>query len=92
MIKALAYGTAILALDTPFNNEMLQKEKFGFYFSKDINSIKILIELIDNDVLRIKHMKQNSHMGITKKYDWDCITESYIEVFNSLLFDKKRKG
>lgn len=92
MIKALAYGTAILALDTPFNNEMLQKEKFGFYFSKDSNSIKSLIELMDNDISRIKFMKQNSHKGITKKYDWDCITESYIKVFNSLLFDKKRKS
>ena len=31
MIKALAYGTAILAIDTTFNNEMLQR-KIWFLF------------------------------------------------------------
>ena len=32
MIKAMAYGSAILALDTVFNKEMLQKGKFGIVF------------------------------------------------------------
>ena len=32
MIKAMAYGCAILALDTVFNQEMLQKGKFGIVF------------------------------------------------------------
>ena len=32
MIKAMAYGCAILALKTPFNNEMLQDGKYGLFF------------------------------------------------------------
>ena len=34
MIKAMAYGSAILALNTVFNNEMLQKGKYRFVFQK----------------------------------------------------------
>ena len=36
MIKAMAYGCAILALDTVFNKEMLQKGKFGLFFKNSI--------------------------------------------------------
>lgn len=85
MIKALAYGTAILALDTPFNKEMLQNGKFGLFFKKTSNSIKTLIEFSDSNKIRINTMKKKSSLGITKKYDWDFITESYISEFRSLL-------
>lgn len=34
MLKALGYGCAILALDTRFNQEMLQQGKYGWYFEK----------------------------------------------------------
>ena len=36
MIKAMAYGCAILALDTVFNKEMLQNGKFGLFFKKEL--------------------------------------------------------
>jgi glycosyltransferase involved in cell wall biosynthesis len=39
MIKAMAYGCAILALDTVFNKEMLQKGKFGLFFKKELLSV-----------------------------------------------------
>ena len=46
MIKAMAYGCSILALDTVFNQEMLQKGKFGMFFNKNFpNFIKIWTNL-----------------------------------------------
>lgn len=84
MIKALSYGTAILALDTPFNREMLQNHKFGLYFEKHPNSIKKLIEYSDLNKDIIGEMRKKSQNGITKKYSWDCITESYLNSFNDL--------
>ena len=85
LIKALAYGTAILALDTPFNKEMLQNDKFGLFFKKDFCSIKDLIEFSDYNKNDIMNMKKQSHRGITKKYDWNFITESYISEFKSVV-------
>ena len=34
MIKAMAYGCAILALNTVFNKEMLNNDSHGIYFEK----------------------------------------------------------
>jgi len=34
MIKAMAYGCAILALNTVFNKEMLNNDLYGIYFKK----------------------------------------------------------
>ena len=49
MIKAMAYGCAILALDTVFNQEMLQKEKFGLFFKKELLSITSQIEFCEKE-------------------------------------------
>ena len=85
LIKALAYGTAILALDTPFNREMLQNDKFGLFFKKESSSIRDLIEFCECNKNDIMDMKKQSHHGITKKYDWKFITESYIDEFSSVI-------
>ena len=50
MIKAMAYGCAILALDTVFNKEMLQKGKFGLCFlKKNFFSITNMIDYCDKE-------------------------------------------
>ncbi len=85
MIKALSYGTAILSLDTPFNREMLQNDKFGLFFKKNPESIKKIIEHSDANYDDIKIMKNKSHLGITEKYNWEFITNQYICEFKLLL-------
>lgn len=84
MIKALGYGTAILALDTPFNREMLQGNKFGLLFKKSVNSIRDLIEFSEKNLEIILSLRQNSFKGISKKYDWDHIVSQYLVEFKSL--------
>ena len=84
MIKALAYGTAIIALDTPFNREMLQNDKFGFLFNKKAESIAKLLNFFDNNYNIVQLLKNKSPQGILKKYNWDYIANEYISVFKSL--------
>ena len=85
MIKALAYGSAILALDTPFTREMLQGDKFGLFFKKNISSIISMINYCDKKKNLISELRSNSRQGISKKYDWEYITKQYIKTFNDLL-------
>ena len=85
MIKAMAYGCAILALDTVFNKEMLQKEKFGLFFKKERLSITNQIQYCEKEKLIIEKLRKQSINGITKKYDWDWVTRQYLEVFESLV-------
>jgi glycosyltransferase involved in cell wall biosynthesis len=84
LIKAMAYGCAILALETVFNKEMLQKEKYGLFFKKELFSIYNMIDYCEKQDILINRLRQNSHIGITNKYNWDYVTKQYLDVFKSL--------
>ena len=84
MIKAMAYGCAILALNTVFNKEMLNNDLYGIYFEKNQAAVRQQINYADQYPMKIKKLRQNSHLGITDKYNWDCITDQYLEVFRRL--------
>ena len=89
MIKAMAYGSAILALDTVFNQEMLQNGKFGLFFKKELVSVINQIHYCEKENILIDKLRQESVNGITKKYNWDFVTSEYVELFNSLVSKRK---
>ncbi len=84
MVNAMASGCAILALDTIFNQEMLQNGKYGLFFMKKIASIYNLINYCEKEEILVNNLREKSINGITKKYNWDFITEDYIQVFKTL--------
>ena len=85
MIKAMAYGCAILALDTVFNKEMLQKGKFGLFFKKDLTSVTNQIDHCEKENILMDKLRQESVNGITNKYNWDFVTKEYLDVFKTLV-------
>jgi glycosyltransferase involved in cell wall biosynthesis len=89
MIKAMAYGCAILALDTVFNQEMLQKGKFGLFFKKELISVTKQIEYCEKEKVKIDKLRQSSVNGITQKYNWDSVTSQYLGVFKTLVSQRK---
>ena len=88
MIKAMAYGSAILALDTVFSQEMLQKGKFGLFFKKDFLSVTKMIDYCENKKPTIDKLRLESLCGINEKYDWDFVAKEYLDVFNSLVAER----
>ncbi len=85
MLEALACGSAILALNTPFNQEMLQEGRYGRFFEKNAESVKLLINKVEHQPEEMQTMKEHSPKGITKKYTWDFVVDEYIKVFETLL-------
>ncbi|MDN3204154.1 glycosyltransferase [Algoriphagus sediminis] len=84
MLKALGYGCAILALDTPFNQEMLQNGKYGLYFQKSQDSVSELVSYSEENPEEMRRLIETSRQGLTEKYNWDKVTEKYIQVFEEL--------
>ncbi|WP_297338037.1 glycosyltransferase [Algoriphagus sp.] len=84
MLKALGYGCAILALDTPFNQEMLQNGKHGWYFDKNPASVKQLVEKAEGEADRMDQLRKTAQSGLTQKYNWDYVADQYLEVFKEL--------
>jgi glycosyltransferase involved in cell wall biosynthesis len=84
MLKALGYGCAILALNTPFNQEMLQNGNHGWYFEKDNNAIAQVVAAAESRAEDLSELRKTARQGLTEKYSWDRVTEQYIEVFKRL--------
>jgi glycosyltransferase involved in cell wall biosynthesis len=84
MLKALGYGCAILALDTPFNQEMLQNGKHGWYFQKNPESIRVIVEQAENSPVQLEELRSTARTGLTQKYNWDHVTDQYLEVLTAL--------
>jgi len=90
MLKALGYGCAILALDTAFNLEMLQNGMHGWYFSKNHESVSALISKAEKSPDDLDRLRITAREGLTQKYNWDHVTDQYLEVFEKL--KRGRKG
>jgi glycosyltransferase involved in cell wall biosynthesis len=85
MLKALGYGCAILALNTPFNQEMLQNGKHGWYFPKEVLAIEGLVNESEAKPEKMDELRSTARTGLIQKYNWDHVTEQYLEVFRSLV-------
>lgn len=84
MLKAMAYGCAILALDTRFNREMLENGRFGLFFEKNADSLARLMQRVENEPTLLKELRTHSRDGLTAKYNWDEVTDAYIALLNQL--------
>jgi len=84
MLKALGYGCAILALNTPFNQEMLQNGKHGWYFEKNTEAITQVVEEAESNKEDLEELRKTARHGLTEKYSWDRVTDQYIAVFERL--------
>lgn len=89
MLKALAYGCAVVALDTPFTREMCDNEKHALYFTKEFGSLKNIIENIEKDDSIINSLRAVSRKRIVENYTWGKITEQYISLFKQILGETK---
>ena len=85
MLKAMAYGCAILALKTPFNDEMLADGSFGDFFNKSIDSVSEKIKDFDLHPKRVTDLKNHSRSGISKKYTWDHVCDQYMDAIYGLM-------
>lgn len=77
MLKAMSNNCAIIALNTVFNREMLKNGTFGVFFDENTESLAHLIQFIEADDTLIEHLRNTVAKGLTDKYQWDSVTESY---------------
>lgn len=89
MLKAMAYGCAILALDTVFNKEMLENGEFGWFFQKTSDSVALYLQQAEHNPQAVQTLKEKARDGITQKYNWDEVTRAYVTVFKALMTNGK---
>lgn len=84
LLKALAYGCCIFALDTRFSQEVLTGSKHGFYFAKDSAAVTDIVDLYDNQNTVLEEKRLISRDRITENYTWDKIVSQYFSLFSEL--------
>ncbi len=89
MLKAMSNKCAILALDTPFNREMLSDGRFGLFFSKDSGNLSQLIKKIENNDDELHYFRTHVNEGLTEKYNWLSVTKNYLHLIKHVLKPKK---
>lgn len=82
LLKALAYGNCVLALDTPFNREVLGD--YGLFFPKDTDGLQRMIDDLANNSAKKEALSARARERIQQKYTWDIITDQYEQLFYRL--------
>jgi glycosyltransferase involved in cell wall biosynthesis len=85
MLKALAYGCAICALDTVFNKEMLSNGEYGFFFNKEKGKLTELILRIEAHPELLVELRKKARKRIIDNYTWEKITDQYIQLFEGMM-------
>ncbi|MEW6006227.1 MAG: DUF1972 domain-containing protein [Stygiobacter sp.] len=85
MLKAMAYGCAVIALDTVFTREMCDGEKHALYFTKEEGDLTRLIEKVESDDSILQTFRSLSRSRIIENYTWEKITNQYIELFKKMM-------
>jgi len=83
ILKALAYGCPIIAIDTVFSKEVLDNYKYGIPFTKNIESLTKQIDNIGSESVNRQVLKDKGVERINERYTWTRIAELYKNLFLS---------
>jgi glycosyltransferase involved in cell wall biosynthesis len=87
LLKALGYGNCVVALDNPFNREVLVSPSgtaYGILFPKDVAELTGLLTDLDRDNARAAEYRARAPDRIREAYRWDFIADEYERVFQDV--------
>jgi glycosyltransferase involved in cell wall biosynthesis len=85
LLKALGYGNLILALNTPFNAEVLDNGRYGILYEKDCDDLAKKIKAIEADPAQAQAFRNRAPDRIRERFTWELITDQYEALFKKLL-------
>jgi glycosyltransferase involved in cell wall biosynthesis len=88
LLKAMANGCAIAALDTVFSKEVLQGELFGFYFEKNWMATCDWFNWADHNEAILNKRRNEIHLAINEKYTWETVSSLYLYHLKALAYKK----
>ncbi len=82
LLRAMAAGCCVLALDTPFNREVLGEH--GLFFHKQAESVAEQMDYILSHPDEQKRMAEGGPARIRDRYTWEHITDQYEQMFRNM--------
>jgi glycosyltransferase involved in cell wall biosynthesis len=87
LLKALGYGNLVLALDTPFNRQVM--ERHGILFKNDADDLASKLQFVDDQPQVAERHRRQATQRILEEYTWDHITDQYEDYFYRLVAGEK---
>jgi len=84
LLKALGYGNAILALNTPFNAEVLDNGRYGMLFEKNADDLAGKMNLLESSPDMVENFRRIARDRIRERFTWERITDEYLRLFQQL--------
>ena len=82
LLKALGCGNCVVALRTPFNQEVLHD--YGIFFERDSNDLAARLQSLDDNPQVAETYRSRAPERVRQAYAWDKITDQYEELFLQL--------
>ena len=88
LVKALGYGNCIVALNTPFNREVL--DGHALMFERDVEDLRSQLQSVEDDPGMAAEYRRHAPERIREAYTWDHITDQYENFFHQLVQSRSR--
>lgn len=88
LLRALGCGECVLALDNPFNREVLvgpSGHAHGLLFPREAGALAALISSIDADPARAIALRAAAPSRIREAYTWESVTDRYEAMFADVI-------
>jgi glycosyltransferase involved in cell wall biosynthesis len=88
LLKALGCGNCVLALDTPFNREVLTGRDgtvYGMFFPRSVDGAAAVLAAIDRDGTLAAHYRRLAPDRIREAYTHEHITDEYERLFTCVV-------
>jgi glycosyltransferase involved in cell wall biosynthesis len=85
ILKALGFGNLVIALNTPFNSEVLDGERHGLLYDKNVNSLVEKIRFIEANPAKAEDYRRRAPDRIRERFTWDQITDQYEALFRKFV-------
>ncbi len=83
LVKALGYGNCVVALNTPFNNEVLHGS--GVTFDRDVEDLFHKLQYVEDHPETVEELRKRAPQRIREAYTWEHITDQYETFFYDLI-------
>ena len=82
LVKAMGFGNMVIALNTLFNQEVVQN--YGILFEKNVDDLQQKLQYIEDNPSIAAEYRRRAPDRIREAYTWDHITDQYEELFLQL--------
>jgi len=84
LLKALGFSNCVMALNTPFNSEVLDGGSYGILFKKDVADLTAKINHLEAHPELAEEFRQRATEPIQNRFNWDLIAQQYLDVFEGV--------